>query len=103
MKTLINISIPENLQFSDLKLSRDSDGMVSFDRQVIESICEFNSTDPEIFFNAPEDNVAQLIMYWYSHHINSGGKQDQVAEDLIAEVMAEDRLGAGISHKPGQA
>lgn len=47
--------------------------------------------------------MAGLIIEWYANHIKNGGAHDPVADDLIAEVIAEDNLGSGISHKPGQA
>lgn len=103
MKKLTKIAIPEHIKFSDLDLARDPDGMVSFDRPVIEKICDANGLDYDIFFNAPEDNVSQLIVHWYGEHIRNGGERDPVADDLIAETIAENEHGDWISHKPGIA
>ena len=40
-----------------------------------------------------EDAMAALITTWYSAHRSSGGDADPVAEDLLAEVRAEDAAG----------
>lgn len=103
MKKPIKIIIPDSIKFSYLKLARDHDGMVSFDRSVIEQICDASEIDHDLFFNAPENNVSQLIVHWYSEHIKNGGDRDPVADDLIAETLAEDESGGGISHPPGSA
>lgn len=103
MEKLTKISIPVGITFSDLKLARDPDGMVSFDTSIIERICDTSGIDRDLIFNAPEDNVASLIVAWYGEHIKSGGEHDPVADDLIAETIAEDELGGGISHTPGRS
>lgn len=36
-------------------------------------------------------------------HRQHGGEADPVAEDLISEVLAEERAGQKISHEPGRA
>lgn len=98
-----HIKIPDNIDFSDLKLSRDKDGMVSFDWATIEEICDASGLDIGVFRDAPEDSVSGLIVAWYSAHRGAGGAQDPVAEDLIAEVVAEDSAGQGFSLPPGRA
>lgn len=100
---LAKISIPDDLDFSDLRLERDPDGGVSFDLAVIERICEASSIQVEMFLDAPEDNVTGLIVGWYQEHRKYGGEADLVAEDLIAEVLAEDNAGQTVSHQPGRA
>lgn len=77
--------------------------MVSFEISVIEKLCRSNDIDSDIFFNSTEDNVSELIVNWYVEHIKSGGDRDAVADDLIAETIAEDESGGGISHPPGSA
>lgn len=47
--------------------------------------------------------MAALITTWYSAHCSAGGDADPVAEDLLAEVRAEDAAGQHYSHKPGHA
>lgn len=51
----------------------------------------------------PEDALAALLTTWYSAHRAAGGHADTVAEELIAEVRAEDAAGLHHSHKPGRA
>lgn len=100
---LTTIKIPEGLNFFDLRLARDSTtGDVSFDTTAIARI-EAASGLPEGFFmGQPEDALAELITTWYSQYRAAGGASDPVAEDLIAEVKAEDAAGS-LSHKPGRA
>jgi hypothetical protein len=99
----MRVQIPDDLDFSDLRLARDSDGMVSFDWSPIEKICAISGVDVAIFREAPEDNLAALIDAWYREHLSRGGEQDPVQEDLIAEATAENQFGAGLSHRPGRA
>jgi len=75
---------------------------VSFDDSVITRICESNGLDPNITIG-DEDNAAGLIIAWYSEHRANGGNTDLVAEDLLAEIRAEDAFGGGLSHQPGRA
>lgn len=99
----VNICIPDNLDFSELRLARDSDGMVSFDWRTVEAICDASGVDPAAFRDSPEDNLAALINTWYKRHLADGGEPDPVQEDLIAEARAEDALGGGLSYPPGSA
>ena len=99
----VRVAIPDDLDFSDLRLSRDPDGAVSFDWGVVERICEASGIDPAMMRDAPEDNVAGLLMGWYQAHRNGGGQPDPVAEDLIGETAIEDRSGQGFSLPPGRA
>lgn len=100
---IANVVIPDDLKFSDLKLSRDPDGSISLEWAVIERICEASSLSVEVFRDAPEDNVSGLIVGWYQAHRQKGGESDPVAEDLINEAIAEEKAGQKFSHKPGQA
>lgn len=61
------------------------------------------SVEVAIFRDAPEDNLAALLDAWYREHLARGGKADPVQEDLIAEAIAENQLGGGLSHSPGRA
>lgn len=47
--------------------------------------------------------MAGLIVDWYANHLKNGGEHDPVADDLIAETLAEDDRGGGISYPPGTA
>lgn len=100
---LTKVAVPAGLDFSDLHLARDADGDVSFDWSVIERICAASGLPVEMFRDAPEDNVAGLIVAWYQAHRERGGASDPVAEDLIAEVLAEEAAGQRVSHRPGHA
>lgn len=100
----LKISIPPDIDFSMLKLVRDtSTGGVTFSWDTIERICEYNQLDIAMFRDQHEDNIAELLVAWYTQHIASGGEPDPVAEDLLAEVKEEDEHGGGASHPPGRA
>lgn len=99
----LTIQIPDDIDFADLKLARDSDGAVSFAWEPIEAICSASGIDLAIFRDQHEDNVAGLITAWYAEHRKRGGAPDATADDLIIEVIAEDALGDGLSHQPGRA
>lgn len=101
-KQVANIQIPSDLDFSSLRLARDSDGHVSFDWAPIEAICRASDLPPEILKEGPEDNVCSLIVAWYQAHRQQGGPTDPVAEDLLAEVQAENAAGSA-SFPPGRA
>jgi len=100
---MTRIAIPDDATFADLNLARDPDGHVSFDQAVIERICAASNISASLFFDAPEDNVAALIVHWYRLHLNDGGDRDAVADDLIAEQRAEDAAGQPFSYSPGRA
>jgi len=102
MQKKATAQIPDNVQFSDLNLQRDSDGHVSFDWAPIEAICQASGLDPAHLKEGPEDNVSGLIIQWYIAHRQNGGEKDPTAEDLIAEVQAEDAAGQAFSHRPGR-
>lgn len=104
MHKITPISIPIGVSFSDLRLARDSQtGDVSFDTAVIERIERESSLPAGFFMDQHEDAIAALITTWYSAHRAAGGAADSVAEDLLAEVRAEDAAGQHYSHKPGHA
>lgn len=103
MQKLLTISIPEGLAFESLRLSRDPiTGDLSFDWAPVKSICAASNIDPEIFRLGDEDNIATLITAWYQSHRSNGGATDLVAEQIIAEVHAEDDFGlARVQRGPG--
>lgn len=102
-RTLATLQIPDDLDFSALKLSRAADGGVSFDWAPIARICAASGVDPAVFSDGPEDNVGALIARWYHAHRARGGAPDPVHEDLIAEAAAEDAAGQPVSLQPGRA
>lgn len=100
---MAKVSILDDLDFSDLRLARDPDGSVSFDWDVIARICNGSGIPEELFRETSEDYVAGLIVSWYQAHRQNGGAADPVAEDLIAEVMEEEKAGQQVSYQPGSA
>ncbi len=100
---LAQITIPDDVRFSDLHLARDQDGHISFDWTPIERICAASGLDVALLRDAPEDNVASLIVAWYAEHLRNGGERDAVQDDLIAETAAEDAAGQHHSLPPGRA
>lgn len=100
---LTRLAIPDDIDFAALHLARDADGAVSFDWAVIERICRANNLPVELLREGPEDNIGALLIGWYSAHRNAGGAPDPVAEDLLAEVIAEDAAGQAFSYEPGRA
>lgn len=100
----VSAVIPDGIRFADLKLARNPDtGAVSFDWAPIEQICAASELAIDTLRDCPEDNAAGLIVAWYQAHRKAGGEPDAVADDLIAEVLAEDRVGQMFSHQPGRA
>lgn len=90
----VAITIPEGLEFSALRLSRDPvTHEVEFEWTPIERICEASGLDVSVFRDQHEDNVAGLITAWYMEHRRLGGAPDPVQEQILAEVQAEDALG----------
>lgn len=100
----LQIEIPDGLKFADLRLSRVPEtGALEFDWGPVERICEASGLDIAIFRDAPEDNVAGLLVAWYLAARSNGEPADPVQEDLMAEARAEDLLGSGQSYQPGRA
>lgn len=89
MLRALPITIPEGLEFSDLRLSRTATGEVSFDWAPIEAICEASGVDIALFRHQHEDNVAGLIHQWYAAHLARGGEPDPVQEEIIGEAISE--------------
>ena len=104
MHKITPISIPIGMSFSELRLGRDPQtGDVSFDTAIIERIEQESGLPACFFMGQHEDALTSLITTWYSAHRAAGGDADPVAEDLLAEVRAEDAAGQLYSHKPGRA
>lgn len=103
MKKELKISIPDGISFADLKLGRSANGSVTFNAEIINAICKHSGIDPKLFWQSSENNMAGLIIEWYASHLKNGGAHDHVADDLIAETIAEDQRGSGISYPPGSA
>lgn len=102
-KMLTTITIPEEVDFSDLSLSREPDGSVSFDMAVVEKICRASGIPIALLRDGPEDSVSGLLVAWYHAHLAQGGDRDLVADDLIAEAVIEESAGQNFSLQPGRA
>lgn len=100
---LTKITIPDTLNFADLQLAYGPEGQVKFNWSPLKAICAASHLDVVLLYNSHEDNVAGLIMSWYIEHRRNGGAPDPTAEDLVAEAIAEDARGGGISYPPGRA
>lgn len=101
MKLVKPIEIPVDISFEDLQLSRDPvTGVVAFDLEPIERVCEANAIDVDAFLT--DDNIGALLSAWYQAHRASGGAPDPVQEQLLAEVQAEDEFGLiNVQEGPG--
>lgn len=95
--------VPPGVDFSDLRLARDGvSGDISFDWAPIKAICAASQIDVDMLRETDEDNVGGLIVAWYDWHRQRGGAADLVAEQLLAEVAAEDERGeAAVQRGPG--
>lgn len=92
-KIAVTIAIPDDLDFSALQLERDPvTHALAFTWGPIRRICEASGLDVALMEH--EDNVSGLIVAWYAEHRRSGGAADLVAEQILAEVLAEDAFGA---------
>jgi hypothetical protein len=100
----LQISIPEDLDFSALKLSRHLEsGDIEFDWAPVDAICAASGIDPDVFRQTAEDNLASLISTWYHMHRELGGAADPVAEQITAEIEAEAIAGiAGVQEASGR-
>jgi len=84
--------------FAALGYAREPDGDLSFDQAAIEQAASALGLPIDT-----EDQVCALIVVWYQIALDRGEPADPVAEDLRAEMRAEDERGAGVSHTPGRA
>lgn len=97
------LTVPDGVDFSQLQLARDAvSGDVSFDWRPIEAICAASGFDVALLRESDEGNVGGLIVAWYTWHRQAGGAADLVAEQLMAEVAAEDGRGeVAVQRGPG--
>ena len=103
-RRLVAIRVPDSVGFADLKLARDpTTGAVSFDWGPIDAVCAESGIDPALFRDQDEDNVAGLIVAWYAEHCQRCGAPDRIAEQLIAEVAAEEIAGIHGVQQSGNA
>lgn len=97
----IRVHIPDDVEFEDLELTREADGGVTFNVDVIEEIRVASGLPEDAFTD--EDDLASLIIGWYHAHLELGGEPNAAAEELIAEAEAEDAAGQPFSLPPGRA
>lgn len=89
----MKLVIPSDVRFCDLHLKREMDGEVAFEWWPLERVCEANGIDPEAFAEEDEGAVVELIVVWYQVHRECGGEPDLVQEQIMAEVLAEEKFG----------
>lgn len=100
----VRVTIPDGVEFSDLRLSRDMDnGRVRFSMAPIAAICEASELDLNELVQGPQPLVGLLIASWYAAHISEGGAPDPVQEDLLEEARLETEHGGGFTYPPGHA
>jgi hypothetical protein len=100
----LRVTIPEGVEFADLRLTLDSDnGRVRFRMEPIAAICKASDLDLAELVDGPVPLVVPLIAAWYRVHVSEGGAPDPVQEDLLEETRLESELGGGFSYAPGHA
>lgn len=97
----ITIHIPNGVTFADLELTREADGSLTFNLDVIEEIRVASGLPADAFND--EDDLASLIIGWYHAHLECGGARNEAADELIAEAEAEEAAGQPFSLPRGQA
>ena len=101
--TLLRITIPPDVSFNDLNLSLIGDGYVRFDLAVLRRVCEASGLSMDVFMEAPEERLGDLLCAWYDAHIRHGGEPDPIAEHLNAEMRAQASAGQPWSYAAGRA
>lgn len=99
----LRITIPDNLRFADLRLRREPDGDLSFETAPLEQIAASSGDEVRELMRAGEDGISLVITNWYHAARARGEPPDPVAEDLAAEILAEDAAGQRVSLPPGRA
>lgn len=76
----LDIVIPDDLDFVDLRLHQDDQGYVDLDLATLERICEASEVSVDTLMASEEDRITGLIVCWYATHRANGGAQDAIAE-----------------------
>ncbi len=100
---ITSIAIPNGMAFSDLKLSRATNGDMEFDSEILRDLFAVNRIDEELFFSGPDENLATLLIAWYQAALEMGEPKNPIMEDIAEEMRIENELGDGNSHPPGTA
>ncbi|MCW8806519.1 MAG: hypothetical protein OQK79_00230 [Rhodanobacter sp.] len=91
--TEIHIAIPEGVCFADLRLTRLSNGGVSFDVGVFQRVCDMSSLDFEQVRSGPPWVACGIIAAWYRAARQTGEPMDLVPEQIAAESNAAAMYG----------
>lgn len=85
----MNVSIPNDIVFSDLQLRYENNGQVKFNEQALRSFLLEN--DQELATNTSLDfeAVSVLILMWYLKHKALGGEKDRTMEFMFDLVDAQ--------------
>ncbi len=102
-KETVQLTIPPDVDISDLELEFVDGTNLRFNWAPIHRICEASNFPFENFTEKQDDNVSALLHGWYELHINNGGEPDPVAEFILAEVKAMKRIGQKVQFFPGHA
>jgi hypothetical protein len=80
------VVIPDGVKFENLKLRRDpARKRIRYDDAVLLKVLEANHLDLD---EMTRDNaVGGFIISWYMEQRQAGGREDTVAEQIIAEVL----------------
>lgn len=95
----IRVSVPDGVSFNDLRLVRQPDGTLSFDRDVLAAVCVHSGATAG---SLDQRALCMVLIEWYLLHIQSGGEKCQVMSDLVQEARWEAQLGTFV-HEPGHA
>jgi hypothetical protein len=87
----ITINIPAHISFSELGLKRRIEsGETVFNEDLLYRVAEENGLLED---ELTEDLTSCIIINWYLAHRAAGGDLDLVAEQLAAEVQAQESYG----------
>lgn len=100
--TAMRVAVPDDLRFADLKLARESAGDLSFNAAPLQRIADASGEHIARLLQT-EDGLSALIVAWYAVARGMGEPPDPVAEDIAAEMRAEDAACQRFSLPPGRA
>ncbi len=95
--------IPAGVAFSDLALNRNAKGNIQFKLNPLEKFCLANDMCLDDLLNSDEEVTSEIIVEWYIVHRQTGGKACACAEQLLNEVLQENRAGQVTSYPVGHA
>lgn len=93
LESLKPLRIPNGIDFADLALEREPvTARLLVAAAPLAAMCRANDLDAADTL-ANEDLACWLIWEWYGAHVRVGGEPDPVAEQIIAEFVAEQASG----------